>query len=43
MKKIFYKEAEIDVISFSCEDIVTASGEPDDSFEWVDKNTNSWD
>ena len=42
MKKI-YIEAELEVIDLLNADIVTASGETGDSFEWVDKNPNSWD
>ena len=42
-KRTPYVGAELDVVKFDAIDIVTSSGETGDSFEWVDKNPNSWD
>lgn len=42
-KKNLYLAAEVDIVKFEALDIVTTSGETGDSFEWVDKNPNSWD
>ena len=42
-RKTPYTEAELCVVDFEKLDIVTASGETGDSFEWVDKDPNSWD
>lgn len=43
LKKNLYVGAELEVVEFTSRDIVTSSGETGDSFEWVDKNPNSWD
>lgn len=43
LKKNLYVGAELEVVNFNSLDIVTASGETGDSFEWVDKNPDSWD
>ena len=42
-KRTPYVGAELDIVRYESLDIVTASGETGDSFEWVDKNPNSWD
>ena len=42
-KRTPYVGAEIDVVKLGALDILTTSGETGDSFEWVDKNPNSWD
>jgi hypothetical protein len=42
-KRTPYVGAELDIVNFKSLDIVTISGETGDSFEWVDKNPNSWD
>lgn len=41
-KRTLYVGAEIDIVSFTAHDIVTTS-ETGDSFDWVDKDPNSWD
>ena len=42
-RRTSYTEAKLSVADFENLDIVTASGETGDSFEWVDKDPNSWD
>lgn len=40
MKKVLYSNAEIEVINFAAEDIVTSSG---DDLTHVDESDSAWD
>ena len=40
MKKVLYKDAEIEIINFAAEDIVTSS---QDDLTHVDPDDSSWD